>query len=103
MAEVTRLPEQFHHFFWNCHAAELDVERNAEQILTTLLDYGDLAAARWALGIYGEDRIREFILTRGRATLSRKTIAFWRALLHLEDEPCLQPSSLERSRPFWNV
>lgn len=103
MAKATRLPEQFHRFFWDCRAADLDVERNAAQILTRLLDYGDLGAARWALRTYGQDRIREFLLTHGRKTLSRKTIAFWRALLHLEDEPCLQPPSLERSRPLWNV
>lgn len=103
MAQVTSPPEELHRFFWDCQPAELDLERNAAQILTRLLDYGDLPAARWALRTYGKEQIREFILTRGRKTLSRKTIAFWRALLHLEDEPCLQPSSLERSRPFWNA
>lgn len=97
------MPEEFHQFFWDCPAVELDVERNAAFILGRLLDYGNLAAARWVLRTYGEDRLRKFLLTRGRRTLSRKTIAFWRALLRLENEPCLQPSSLEHSRPFWNV
>lgn len=69
------------------------------QILDRLLDYGNLRAARWALRTYGETRVREFLLTRGYRTLSRKTIAFWRAFLHLEDKPCLQPSSLRHSRP----
>jgi hypothetical protein len=55
------------------------------------------------LRTYGPQRIRTFVLHRGRQTLSRKTIAFWRAVLRLEDEPCLQPSSLRHSRPFWNV
>lgn len=103
MADVTQLPKEFHRFFWDCDPQQLATGRHADQILTRLLDYGDLAAARWALRTYGEERIRQYLLSRGRKTLSRKTIAFWRALLGLEDESCLQPSSLQRSRPFWNV
>lgn len=97
------LPAELQRFFWDCDPAQLDINAHAAMILTRLLDYGDLAAARWGLRTYGEDRIRAFLLTRGRKTLSRKTIAFWRAFLHLSDEPCLQPSSLRDSRPFWNV
>jgi len=97
------LPSELHHFFWDCDPAQLDIDRNAAQILTRLLDYGDLVAARWVLRTYGVDHLRAFLLTRGRKTLSRKTIAFWRAFLRLEEEPCLQPSSLQGSRPFWSV
>lgn len=103
MLGETRLPEEVRRFFWDCDPEQLDIDRNADQILTRLLDYGDLAAARWALRTYGEDRVRRYLLSRGRKTLSRKAIAFWRVLLGLQDEPCLQPSSLQRSRPFWNV
>ena len=103
MVNVTQLPRELFRFFWDCDPQQLAVDRHADQILTRLLDYGDLAAARWALKTYGEARIRHYLLSRGRKTLSRKTIAFWRALLGLDDDPCLQPSSLERSRPFWNV
>jgi hypothetical protein len=103
VANVTQLPQEFHRFFWDCNPRQLAINQHTDQILTRLLDYGDLAAARWALKTYGEDRIRQYLLSRGRKTLSRKTIAFWRALLGLDDEPYLQTSSLERSRPFWNV
>ena len=97
------LPREMHRFFWDCDPAQLDVDEHAGLILTRLLDYGDFAAARWASQTYGEERLRSFLVTRGRKTLSRKTIAFWRAFLGLSDEPCLQPSSLRNSRPFWNV
>jgi len=97
------LPIELHHFFWDCSPADIDVERNADQVLTRLLDHGDLAAARWAWETYGAARIREFLLRRGWRTLSRKTIAFWRALLSMEDQECLKPSSLRHNRPFWNV
>jgi hypothetical protein len=103
MSDKAAIPPDLYRFFWDCRAADLDVGANASQILTRLLDYGDLAAARWALRTYGERGIRQFLLTRGCRTLSRKAIAFWRAFLNLEDAECLQTSSLRRSNPFWSV
>jgi hypothetical protein len=97
------VPREHWRFFWECRPEEIDVREHAPFILGRLLDHGDLAAARWVLATYGEPAVRDFILTRGCRTLSRKTIAFWRAYLHLEDEPCLQPSSLAASRPLWNA
>ncbi len=103
MNRRNQLPPSFHRFFWDCRAADLDIERNAAQISMRLLDYGDLEAARWALRTYGPARIRQFILARGRKTLSRKTLAFWGSFLNLEDEECLQPSSLRNNGRFWNT
>jgi len=66
------------------------------------LEYGSLASVRWALEIYGAARIKEFVMGRGRRTLSRKTLAFWTVILGLDAEPCFERSSLAHSRPFWN-
>jgi hypothetical protein len=66
------------------------------------MEYGSLGSVRWALDVYGPDRIRQFLRTRGARTLSRKTLSFWTVLLDLEDEACFKVSSLRRSRPFWN-
>lgn len=82
-----KLPPELHSCFWDCRPRELDVERHAGLILTRLLDYGDLAAVQWALRTYGRDEIREFVRGRGARILSRKTLAFWRGVLNLEDEP----------------
>jgi hypothetical protein len=103
VSDAKPVPVRFHPLFWDCDVAALDLEAHSSLILTRLLDYGDLAAARWALQEYGAARIRRFLIDRGWKTMSRKTIAFWRAFLHLENEPCLQTSSRQDSRPFWNV
>lgn len=103
MVGKTTLPTHLHRYFWDCRPEELDVAANKAQILTRLLDYGDSAAVRWALATYGKEGIREFLLSRGYKTLSRKTIAFWQAFLELEDAECLRTSFLQRSSPFWNV
>ena len=96
------IPPEFHHVFWDCQPDRLDPEAHAPFILERLLEYGSLASVRWAMEAYGSERIKGFLLDRGRRTLSRKTLAFWTLILGLDAEPCFERSSLTRSRPFWN-
>lgn len=96
------LPTDFHHLFWDCRAESIDVEAQAPFVLERILEYGSLAAVRWALGTYGTERVKDFLRNRGVRALSRKTLGFWTFLLDLEGEACFERSSLSRSRPFWN-
>jgi hypothetical protein len=97
-----KLPASLHHLFWDCRPASIDLDDHAPLILERVLEYGSLASVRWALDVYGPDRIRDFLRARGARTLSRKTLSFWTVLLDLEGEARFEPSSLRRSRPLWN-
>jgi uncharacterized protein DUF6922 len=97
-----KLPATLHPLFWDCRPESIDSDAHAPLVLERVLEYGSLASVRWALDMYGSDRIRQFLRTRGARTLSRKTLSFWTVLLDLEDEACFEASSLRRSRPFWN-
>ena len=96
------IPHEFQRLFWDYQTDQLDPETHAPFILERLMEYGSLASVRWALQVYGLERIKRFLMERGRRTLSRKTLAFWIMLLGLDAEPCFEKSSLARSRPFWN-
>ncbi len=96
------LPPDLHHLFWDCRPESLDTETHAPFILGRILEYGSLAAVRWALRTYGTQRLERFLRERGVRALSRKTLSFWTLLLDLEGEACFERSSLSRSRPFWN-
>ena len=96
------LPSEVRHLFWDCQPERLDLGAHAPFILERVLEYGSLASVRWAVEVYGAARIKEFLMGRGRRTLSRKTLAFWTLILGLDTEPCFERSSLARSRPFWN-
>lgn len=78
------------------------MEAHAPFVLERVLEYGSLAAVRWALQVYGTERIKGFLRNRGVRTLSRKTLSFWTLLLNLEGDACFERSSLSRSRAFWN-
>lgn len=96
------LPPDVRHLFWDCRPETVDIQAHAPFVLERILEYGTLAAARWALQTYGSERIKDFLRERGVRTLSRKTLSFWTFLLGLEGEACFERSSLTRSRPFWN-
>lgn len=96
------LPPNLHHLFWDCRPESIDTEAQAPFVLERTLEYGSLAAVRWALNTYGIGRVKEFLRDRGVRTLSRKTLSFWTLLLDLEGEECFERSSLNRNRPFWN-
>lgn len=96
------LPPDLHRLFWDCRPESIDPEVQAPFVLERILEYGSLAAVRWALRTYGIERVREFLRNRGVRTLSRKTLSFWTLLLGLEGEECFERSSLNRNRPFWN-
>ena len=97
-----RLPESLHALFWDYRPDTIDLDTHAPFVLERILEYGSLAAVRWAVEQYGPERIRAFLRNRGWRTLSRKTLAFWTMILGLENEECFQRSSLDRSRTFWD-
>jgi hypothetical protein len=96
------LPPSLLPLLWDCRPETIDAETHAAFILERTLEYGSLAAVRWAMEAYGPERIKGFLRGRGLRTLSRKTLRFWTMLLGIEGEVCFERSSLARSRVFWN-
>ncbi len=96
------LPSALTPLFWDTRPGAVDTETHAFFVLERILEYGSLAAVRWAVQVYGTERIKTFLRQRGARVLSAKTLSFWTMLLSLEDEECFQRSSRSRSRPFWN-
>jgi hypothetical protein len=99
---MASLPPSLRPLFWDCRTESIDVESQAPFVLERVLEYGSLAAVRWALATFGDERIKEFLRCRGARTLSRKTLSFWTLLLGIEREKCFERSSLSHSRTFWN-
>ena len=88
--------------FWDVKVENIDPEKNANYVIERFLEYGTLESVRWLRNRYGDDRLRKFIVQRGFKTLRNKTLNYWKIILQMENEPCLQPSSLAHSRRFWN-
>jgi hypothetical protein len=72
--------------FWNVDFEKLEVVRDADFILTRVLERGILTEVHWAVRVYGLKRIRRFFRSAPRPELSRRTFALWRVVLGAQEE-----------------
>ena len=88
--EKTLLPESFRPYFWDVRFEDLDAGTHSHLIIKRVLDRGNLSDIRWLIKTYGENAIREVVLTT--RDLSRPTANFWADILGIDKAkvPCLQ-------------
>jgi hypothetical protein len=88
---MSSLPSELHWLFWDVDPNAIDVEAGADTVLARVLERGRLVDVRSVIGIYGLERIHRFFRTVGHPAMSQRTLDFWRALFHAEDEPWASP------------
>ena len=94
---MRKVPQAQRWLFWELDAARLDVDRDADTILARVLEHGRMVDVRWALRVYGEDRIHRFFREVGHPELTPRTIAFWRAFFRAGDEAWASPPAWRSS------
>ncbi len=95
------LPTALRGLFWDAAPDTVDVIAHRDFILDRVLEYGDIAAVRWAEQTYGTAGLRAYFRTRGGRRLSAKTRAFWSAMLGLDDNVCTPKSLPPTNNPLW--
>jgi hypothetical protein len=88
---MSALPVELHWLFWDVDPKAIDVEVDADSVLARVLESGRLADVRRVIEMYGLERIHRFFRTVGHPAVTRRTVDFWRALFHAEDEPWASP------------
>lgn len=91
------LPRRMKNLFWNVDFAGLDVERDADFILTRVLGRGRMVDVAWVLERYGVARIRRFFRDAPRPELGARTLRFWRVVLEAQEEKWPEPPAFRRS------
>ena len=74
---LKKLPRQMHRLFWDTDPTRLILERQADYIITRLLEKGDLAEWNWLRWTYGEARIGATL--KRRRGLTPATIHLWKS------------------------
>lgn len=100
---MAKLPNRLRWLFWESDFRTLDDRRDAVYVLARILEHGTLDAVQWLMKHYGLDEIQGFFRTVGHPEISERTRAFWRAVLHAENErwpsrAALRPASSVRWR-----
>ena len=80
------VPDELSWLFWDLDPRALDPERDAYTVLTRVLEQGRLCDVSWVIARYGRGRIHEYFLNGASPELSPRTLSFWRAFFHAEDE-----------------
>jgi hypothetical protein len=94
---VAKVPAPHRWVFWDVDAARLDTARSADHIIPRILEFGGIAEVRWLLATYGMRGIHRFLRDVGHTELSERTLCFWRAALHAEDEVWASPPAWRKS------
>ena len=86
-----RVPKRMKWLFWEIDPTQVDFERHADYAIARIVEHGTLADVKWAVRHYGLERIHLFFRDVGHPELSARTIAFWRAFFHADNEPWAKP------------
>ena len=81
------IPRSLAPFFQEYNLDDLDPDRAAATIIERTLRYGNRAELRWLFARYPEATIAGWVRRWGRFGLPAPHLAFWKLLLHLEDQP----------------
>lgn len=86
---VGDLPDEIKPLFHNYHPEKIDVERDAEWIILTVLLYGEWHQIEWAFRTYGWNRIEEVVKKdiEGMRTLPYVVANFWSIVFWGRDLP----------------
>ena len=68
--------------FWDI--GELDPQKNERFIIERILNFGDEDDFRWALGFYGEAKLKKVLLAS--RSITRKSLFFWCQFFNLNIE-----------------
>jgi hypothetical protein len=80
------IPRSLAPFFQEYNLDNLDPDRAAATIIERTLRYGNRAELRWLFARYPEAVIADWVRRWGRFGLPASHLAFWKLMLHLEDQ-----------------
>lgn len=96
---MLQIPETMAPLFPEYDFTTLDVEADAELVMERVLEYGTRTELRWLFAHYGQDKIRDFVRRRGYRALSRRTFAYWRLVLGVNEYQ--RPPWAETATELW--
>ena len=88
--------------FWDSSPSRIDLLRDTDYVMGRVLEFGRMKDVRWLMKRYGLEAIHRFLATSANPELSPRTLAFWRVVLHAEDETWRAPPAFRRnSSAYW--
>ncbi len=99
---MAKIPQEWHKYFWEVKPEKVNLKKHAFYVLGRVLEYGDSQAVQRAREMYGDQTIKELLLSTYLRSLSNRTMEQWQTILKLKPEECEQISLLRSKNPTWN-
>jgi len=98
---MAKIPNEWHKYFWEVEAEDVDLDENTPYVLGRVLEHGNFDAVRKLRRYYGDGRLKEFLLSTNARVLGKPTMRYWQVILNLSLEECEQISSIRNKNPLW--
>jgi hypothetical protein len=88
-------------YFWDVDFKRLDSQRNAEYVISRILEYGDVDALKWLFKVFDSRLIKKTLSER--RGFSPKTANFWGLFFDLDKRKirCLKKSYRKTPKTHW--
>ena len=101
-ASKVRLPRALAWLFPEVNLSRIDARRDADFVLTRVLQRGRMVDVEWCMHQYGLAGIRAFFRRAPRAEISPRTNRFWRVVLDEQEQVWPSaPSFRQASAALW--
>jgi len=95
-----KLPKAFKKYFWDVNFEKLDDKKDHVYIITRILGYGGIEAARWMMKHYPKKDITK--VAKNSREMSKKAMNFWYLILNLsKNKSCSKKLYLKTQNKLW--
>ena len=100
--KTTKIPKEFHKYFWDIDAKKLNYGEKNTYVIERLLEYGDIDALYWLLETFEFKLVCEVV--KKSRILSSKSAHFYSYYFHIPTNQilCLQEDFRNKHRTIWN-
>lgn len=87
--KTKKLPKEFKQYFWEYDFKKIKLPKCKDLILERILNFGrnNKLAMEWLFDNFGEDEIKEYVLTNGVRQLYKVSSGYWRDYYKLPPIP----------------
>lgn len=79
------IPVSLRPFFQEYTLENLEPTRNEYTVIARTLAWGDIPEVRWLFGLYGVDRVRQWVRKYGWYGLPRRQFKLWLCILDIQE------------------
>ncbi len=79
-----KVPKQFQKVLWSYDISKMDLEKDKEEIITQVLNYGDWDDVKLLFKIYPEEEIKKVVKNPKRGRWFKDVLNFWLTIFNIK-------------------